>query len=143
LWGAGGAEAADDEFAFAHDSLAERACGGGGDGVPVDVFDAAAAIADEVIVLFVFGVVTGRAAFGGDFADEAGFYKVAEVVVGGGAGGARVEAVDGFEDFGGGGVFMMAHEERHDAVTLCGETKTAVLKPLTNYLGVHRKLDYV
>ena len=143
MWGAGGAEAADDEFAFAHDSLAERACGGGGDGVPVNVFDAAAAIADEVIVLFVFGVVTGRAAFGGDFADEAGFYKVAEVVVGGGAGGARVEAVNGFEDFGGGGVFVMAHEERHDAVTLRGAAEAAVFKFLPNLLRVHRSLDYV
>ena len=117
-WGAGGAEAADDEFALAHDAFAERACGGGGDGVPVDVFDAAATVADEVIVLLVFGVVAGGAAFGGDFADEAGFYKVAEVVVGGGAGGARVEAVDSFEDLRSGGVLVVAHEERHDAVAL-------------------------
>ncbi len=80
-----GAEAADDQFAFADDALAEGFGGRTGDGVPVDVFDVAAAVADEVVVLFVLGVVAGGAAFGGDLADEAGFYEVAEVVVGGGA----------------------------------------------------------
>ena len=80
-----GAEAADDEFALAHDALAEGFGGGGGDGVPVDVFDVAAAVADEVVVLFVFRVIASGAALGGDLTHEASFYEVAEVVVGGGA----------------------------------------------------------
>jgi hypothetical protein len=84
--GAGCAEAADDEFALADDALAERAGGRAWDGVEVDVFDGAAAVADEVVMLLVLGVVAGGAAFGGDLADEAGFYEVAEIVVGGGAG---------------------------------------------------------
>ena len=88
-------------------------------------------------MLFVLGVEAGGAAFGGDLADEAGLYEVAEIVVGGGAGGARVDAVDGFKDFGGGGVLVVLHEERHDAVALRGAAEAAVFKALADLLGFH------
>ncbi len=142
-WSALGAEAADNELAFAHDAFAEGGCGRGGDGVPLDVFDLAAAVADEVVVLVVPGVVAGGAAFSGDLAHETGLDEVAEVVVGGGAGGAWVDAVDGLEDFGRGGVIVVRQQERHDAVALRGETQAAVLKSLPDLLRVHRGLDYV
>ena len=138
-----GAEAADDEFAVADNALAEGAGSGCGDGVEVDVFDDAAAVADEVMMLLVFGVVASGAAFCGDLADEAGFYEVAKIVVGGGAREAWVNAVDGFVDFGCGGVFMMRHEERHDAVALRGATQAAVFESLANCFRCHRRLDYV
>jgi len=142
-WGAFCAEAADDQLAFADDALAEGFWCGRFDGVPPEVFYAAAAVADEVVVLLVFGVVTGGAAFGGDLADEAGFYQIAEVVVGGGAGGAWVDAVDGFEDFSGGGMLVVLHEERHDAVALRRAAEAAVFEALAYLLGFHWYLDYV
>ena len=132
-----GAEAADNELALTDDTLAECACGRAGNGVPLDVFDAAAAVADEVMMQLVLGVVTRGAAFGGNLADEAGVNEVAEIVIDGGARRARVEAIYGLEDFRGGGVLMVVHEERHDAVTLRGAAQAAVFESLTDCLGVH------
>ncbi len=132
-----GAEAADDELALADDALAEGFWCGRFDGVPLEVFDVAAAVADEVVVLLVLGVVAGGAAFGGDLADEAGVDEVAEVVVGGGAGRAGVDAVDGFKDLGGGGVLVVREQERHDAVALGRAAEAAVFKALTDLVCVH------
>ena len=105
--------------------------------MPVDVFDVAAAVADEVVVLLVFRVVAGGAAFGGDLTHEARFDEVAEVVVRGGAGGAGVNAVDGFKDLGCGGVVVVFEQKRHDAVALRCTAETVVFQPLPNLLRVH------
>jgi hypothetical protein len=107
------------------------------DGVPLDVFDVAAAVADEVVMLQVFGIVASGAAFDGDLPDEARFYEVAEVVVGGGAGGARVDAVDGFEDFGGGGVLVVIEQKGHDAEALRCEAQAIIFESLPDSLRVH------
>ena len=111
--------------------------------MPVDVFDVAAAIAEEVVMLFVLRVIAGGTAFGGDLAHEARFDEVAEVVVGGCAGGARVNAVDGFEDFGSGGMLVMLEQKRHDAVTLRSKAQAAIFESLSDLLRTHRRLDYV
>jgi hypothetical protein len=105
--GAFGAEAADDELDLVDDAFAERASGGFGNAVEVEVFDDATGVADEVMVLDALGVKAGGTAFDGDLADEAGLNEVAEIVVGGGAGGSGIETVDAFEDFGGGGVAVV------------------------------------
>ena len=141
--GACGAEATDDEFAFAHNALAERACSGAGNRVVFDVFDFTAAVADEVMVLDIPGVEARGAAFDGDFTDETSLNEVAEVVVGGGARRSRIDAVDGFGDFGGGRMTGVFKKKGHHAVTLRSASQTAVFESLPNRVGVHRDLDYV
>jgi len=79
------AKTAENKFAFAQDSFAEEARGWIGHVVPLDVFDFAAAIADEMVMAHAFCVVARGAAFDGDFTDQAGFHQVAKIVVGGGA----------------------------------------------------------
>lgn len=137
------AEATDDKFAVADDAMTQCAGSWLGELEPLDIFDVAAAIADEVVMLLVFGIITGGTAFGGDLANETSFDEVVEIVVGGSAGGARIDAVDGFEDLGCGGVLVVRHKKRHDGVALRGATQTAILEFLANFLHVHRRLDYV
>jgi hypothetical protein len=108
-----------------------------GDGVEVEVFDDAAGVADEVVVLDALGVEAGGAAFDGDLANEARLNEVAEIVVGSGAGGAGVKAVDAFEDLSRGGVLVVRHQERHDAVALRGEAQAVIFESLPDLLRVH------
>jgi hypothetical protein len=113
-----GAEATDDEFYLMYDALTKRASGGLGDAVPVHVLDCAAGVADEVVMALAGDVEASGAAFDGNLADEAGLYEVTEIVVSGGAGRARVEAVDALKDFRSGGMSMMLKQERHHAEAL-------------------------
>ena len=96
-----------------------------------------------MVVLLVFRVVAGGAAFGGDLTHEACFYEVAQVVVRGCAGGSRVNAVDGLKDLGSGGVVVVRHEERHDTVALRSKAQAAIFESLSDLLRAHRRLDYV
>lgn len=132
-----GAEPADDEFALAYYALAERSGGGAWHGVPVDVLDVAAAIANEVMMLAVFGVIARGAAFGGDLAHQARADEIAQIVIGGRAGRLRVHTIDGFEDLGCGGVFVVRHQERHDTVALRREAQPAMFELLPDLLRVH------
>src|SRR5580704_13012050 len=59
------AKSAENDFAFAQDSFAEVARCRVGHVVPLDVFDFAAAIADEVVMAHAFGVVARGAGFEG------------------------------------------------------------------------------
>ena len=132
-----GAQAAENEFALAEFSFAEEARGGIGHVVPLDVFDFAAAIADEMVMAHAFCVVTRSAAFDGDFAHEASFYEVAKIVVGGGARGAWIDAIDGFEGFGSGWVAVVVEQEGHHCVTLGRATEAFFFEAALDLIGGH------
>jgi len=122
------AKSAENDFAFAQDSFAEVARCRVGHVVPLDVFDFAAAIADEVVMAHAFGVVARGAAFDGDFTDETRLHQIAEIVVGRGSRRPRIDAIDGFEGFGGGWVAVLLHQESHHGVTLRSATQTFVFE---------------
>src|ERR1700722_9458477 len=96
------AKSAENDFAFAQDSFAEVARCRVGHVVPLDVFDFAAAIADEVVMAHSFGVVTRGAAFDGDFTDETRLHQIAEIVVGRGSPRTQGGALDRILGFWGG-----------------------------------------
>ncbi len=90
------------------------ALGGGfprrnGDIEPLDVFDAAALIANKMMMAVEVGVEARGLAFSGRLADQAGTGQIAQDVVYRGAGNTRIAAGQGFEDFIGGGVDRFAH----------------------------------
>jgi hypothetical protein len=78
-------KSSENKLAVAELSFAEEARGWIWHAVPLEVFDFAAAIADEVVVAHAFCVVTRGAAFDGDFSDQANFHQIAKIVVGGSA----------------------------------------------------------
>ena len=61
------AETSENKLAFTNDSLTERARGGPGHVVPVDVFHSAATVADEVVMPHAFQIKSSGAALDGDF----------------------------------------------------------------------------
>jgi hypothetical protein len=132
-----GAESTKDKFTLAKDSFAEELRFWIRHVVPLDVFDFAATIADEMMMTHAFCVVTRGAAFHGNFADQAGFHQVAKIVVGGGARGARINAVYGFESFRSGRVAVVIHQEGHHRETLGSTTQAFVLEAALDLVHVH------
>ncbi len=125
---ASAADAVEDYVVTAHHAAAgQGAAWKAGEINAFDIVDAAAGLADEVVVAADIGVVAGGAgAFEREFANQAGGDQRVEVVVDGGAGSARVGAVDGVEDIVGSGVRGMAHEEVEHGVPLRGAAEGAV-----------------
>ncbi|HVM93349.1 MAG TPA: hypothetical protein VMT67_11090 [Terriglobales bacterium] len=75
----------------------------------------------------VFDIEARRTALDGHFAHKARLHQVAQIVVRGGAGRAWVDAIDGFENFGGRGMPGMVHQERHHGMALgCTSQATAL-----------------
>ena len=137
--GACGAQPAENELALAQHARAERAYCGLWDVVPFHVFDVAAAIANEVVMSHELRVEACGAAFHGDFANETGFNQVTEVVVGSGAGGARIDAIDGVVNLGGCGMSVVFEKERHDGVALGRAAKAAAVEGTQNHLRFHER----
>lgn len=110
-----------------------------------DVVEAAAGLADEVVVAAHIGVVAGGApTFEREFANQARADERVEVVVDGCAGSARVGAVDGMEDLVGGGVHGVAQEEVEHSVPLRRAAKGAGAKGVVESLfRTNQILDYV
>lgn len=131
------AKPAEDEFAFTQDSFAEKARRRVRHVVPLDVFDFAAAIADEVVMAHAFRVVARGAAFDGDFTHQAGLHQITKVVVCGGARGARIDAIHGFECFRGGWVAIVVHQKGHHCVTLRRAAEALVFQTLLDWIHVH------
>ena len=134
------AEAAEDELAFAKHTFAEQSRDRAGDVVPFDVFDVAAAVADEMVVLNAFGVKAGGAAFDGHFTHEAGLDEIAQIVISRGAGGAGVQTVDGFENFRGGRMTVLPGQKRHDGVALRGAAKAVGVQRASDDFGVRKQI---
>ena len=64
-----GAKPPENELAFAHSSLAQRSRSWFGHVVPLNVFDVAALIADEVVMMHAVGIKACSAALNSHFPD--------------------------------------------------------------------------
>lgn len=133
----------ENKFGFAKHALAQRGRRGRRHVVPVHVLDASAAIANEMMVPRAFGVEAGGATLHGYFPHQTRLHQVPQIVIGGGAGAARIEAIHGVEDFGDGGMAAMVQQKRHDGVTLRSAAQAAVLNKSFDLPGGHEILDYV
>src|SRR5581483_1608699 len=80
-----GAEAPENQFGFTENPLAERLGGRVRHVVPLHVFHVAAAVADEVVMSFTFGVESRGAAFHGNFTHQSCMDQIAQIVVSCGA----------------------------------------------------------
>ena len=85
-----------------------------------------------------FCVVTRGAAFDGDFAHQAGFHQIAEIVVGGGARRTWIDAINGFEGFRSGWVAVVVHQKGHHRVTLRRATEALFFQAALNGIHVHQ-----
>ena len=75
------AESSKNKLAFTNDSLTERTRGRLGHVVPIDVLNAAAVVTDEVVVTHAFQIEAPSAALDGDFAHQARFHQVPQIVI--------------------------------------------------------------
>ena len=85
-WGGGaaGAKSAENHLVLANHAIAEELGRGLGDVEPLHVFHLTATVADEVVVAHTFYIEARRAAFNGNFTDQAGFDQIAQIAVDGG-----------------------------------------------------------
>ena len=67
-------------------------------------------------------------------------HQVSKIVVNGGAGRARVDAIDGGEDLRSGGMAMTLHQESHHRVTLRGATQAGGCEGAFDGGGIHTRI---
>ena len=130
-------EAAENKFAFAKNAFAETVRRRLGEIEPLHVFHFAAAIADEMVMAHPFRVVACGAPFRGHFAHQTGLHQIAKIVVGCGSRRTRVDAVHGIENFRGGRMAVLVHQEGHYGITLRSAAQPAVFERPLNRFGVH------
>jgi len=75
------AEPAEDQLAFANNSLTERTRDRPGHVVPLQVLNTAAAVADEVMMLLAFCIEAPGAALHGHFAHQASLHQIPQIVI--------------------------------------------------------------
>jgi hypothetical protein len=97
-----------------------------------------------MVMTNVFGVKARRATLDGNFAHKPGLNEIAQIVVSGGPRAAWIESVNGFEDFGRGGMAVMRQKKGHHGKALGRTAQPAALEGLSDLLGVHPEyLEYV
>ena len=116
------AKPSEDELAFAKNPPFKGSGWRPGNVVPFQILNVAAFIANEMVMLEAFGVETSGASFHRYFAYQACPHKVIQIVIGGGAGRARVQPVYAFEDFYSCGVPVVFQQESHYGVALRSAT---------------------
>jgi len=132
------AEPAENKLGFAKNPLTESARSRPGHIVPLDVFNIATAVADEVVMPQAFRIKSRGAALDGHFTYQTSLHQVPQIVIRRSPGRARIHSIHGFEDFRRGGMPVTFHQERHHGVALRRATKLAALQGPFNRLGVHR-----
>jgi len=75
------AEPAENELAFANNSLTERTRGRPGHVVPLHVLNIAAAVADEVMMLHALCIEAAGAALNGHLAHQASLHQIPQIVI--------------------------------------------------------------
>ena len=123
-----GAKSAENEFAIAHDPLAQGVRGRLVNVVPFNVLNVSAAVADEVVMQQAFGIESRRAAFDRHFTHQACLHQVTQIVISGGPGRAGIGAIHGFEDLDGSGVPVPLRQEGHHGVALRGAAQPAAFQ---------------
>lgn len=135
-----GAQAAKNQFTLTKNALAEGARSRFGNREPSHVLDIATTVADEMVMANTFCIELGGAALDGHLTDQARLDQVAQIVVNRGARGAGIDAIDGGEDFGSGGMAMALHQEGHDRVALWRATQAAAFQGPFDRCGVHEQI---
>jgi len=113
-----GAQSAENELAFANNSLTEGTGRRPGHVIPFHIFDVAASIANEVVMANVLRIEPRGAALDSNFAHQTGPHQIPQIVVSRGPGRAGIDTIDGLEDFCGRGVPGMIRQESHHGVAL-------------------------
>ena len=101
-----------------------------GDVEPIDVFDAAALVANKMMMTVEVGIEARGLPFSGCLADQAGAGQVAQDVIDGSAGYARVTAGQGFKDLIGGRVNGLTHQVFEHVAALRRRAQAGALKVL-------------
>src|ERR1700751_2799833 len=136
-WSALRAEPAENNFAFAKHAFPDRLRSRPGHVVPLDVFNVAAAVADEVVMPHAFRIESGGATLDGHFAHQSRLHQVPQIVIGCGSRGTRIHVIHAFEDFRSRRVAVAFHQECHHSVALRRAPQPAALQGLLNLLSIH------
>src|SRR6202158_2633552 len=91
------AESPENEFAFAKNPLTEGARARRGHVIPFNIFNIAAAVADEVVMLRAFRIESRGAALDGHFTHQTRLHQVPQILISRGPGRARIHAIHSFE----------------------------------------------
>jgi hypothetical protein len=117
---------------------------------PFDILDRAAAVANEMMMRMKIGVVTRSFSFSGNLADQARASQIAQAVINRCAGNTRIAPVQRLENFIGGGVDGLAHQEFENVVALRRAPQVGALEAGVEIDGGRRhrfrlnlKLDFV
>src|SRR6202047_676900 len=121
------AEPAEDEFAFAKNSLTEGARARPGHVIPFNILNIAAAVADEVVMLDALRIEARGAALDGHFTHQARLHQVPQIVISRGPGRARIHAIHGFGDFRSRWVPIAFQQECHHSVALRSASQSAAI----------------
>jgi hypothetical protein len=134
-----GAQAAKNQFTVTKNALTEGARSRFGNGVPSHVLYIATTVANEMVMANTFCIELSGAALDGHLTDQARLNKIAQIIVNRSARGAGIDAIDGGEDFGSGGMAVGLHQEVHDRVALWRATQTAAFQGPFDRGGVHER----
>ncbi len=72
-----------------------------------------------------------------DFAYKARLHQVAQIVIGCGPRGSRIETIDALKDFRGGGMPGVLHKECHDTIALRSAAQAACFQRPLDFAGIH------
>ena|SRR5579871_467196 len=111
-------EPSKNQFALANKPLTERTGHRLGHVIPIQIFDIAAAVANEVVMPHAFGVETRGTALDSNFPYQASPHQVSQIVIRCGPGRAGIDAIDGFENFRGRGMAVTFEQKCHHGVPL-------------------------
>src|SRR5439155_25709407 len=93
------AKPAENELAFANNSLAQRTRSRLGHVVPIDLLNIAAAVTNEMMMAHTFEVEPARATLDSHFPHQTRLYQVSQIVISRRTGRARIQAIHSFEYF--------------------------------------------
>jgi hypothetical protein len=122
------AKSSKNELAFAHYSLTQGTCARRRYVVPLDILNIAAAITHEMVMPHAFEIESPGTPFDGNFAHQAGFHKVSQIVVRCRPRRTRIHAIYGFENFRGCRMPLVVRQECHYGIALCRAAQPASLQ---------------
>src|SRR5581483_8294350 len=97
------------------------------------------AVANEVVMPHAVRLKSCRAAFHGHFAHQTSLNQIAQIVINRSPGGARICAINSFEDLYCGWMADLPHPECHDSVPLGSAPETATRQGAFDRIYVHER----
>jgi hypothetical protein len=105
--------------------------------VPVHILDAAASVADKVVVPHAFGIEPPGAPFDSHFANQSRLYQISQIVISRRSRRTRIDTIHCLEDFSRRGMADVIHQKCHHSVPLCSAAEAVVFQGLLNLVGIH------